>query len=163
MLENRWKWSRTKKKEWKKEQKEYEQKILKLRSKELNSKFELKEGKGEVQVLQWKGKTIGEYIGPGLIGPTINKFRHNLFDLEQIQRLVEKAIPAKSLNLYSGLSNWCACGEIDLSTKDFIGHCMDHHRGLAMKNSQLNRPPWIDWVNYEDDRIHLSQGEGGQC
>ena len=70
----------------KKEQKEYEQKILKLRSKELNSKFELKEGKGEVQVLQWKGKTIGEYIGPGLIGPTINKFRHNLFDLEQIQR-----------------------------------------------------------------------------
>ena len=72
----------------KKEQKEYEQKILKLRSKELNSKFELKEGKGEVQVLQWKGKTIGEYIGPGLIGPTINKFRYNLFDLEQIQRLV---------------------------------------------------------------------------
>ena len=36
----------------KKEQKEYEQKILKLRSKELNSKLELKEGKGEVQVLQ---------------------------------------------------------------------------------------------------------------
>ena len=32
----------------KKEQKEYEQKILKLRSKELNSKLELKEGKGEV-------------------------------------------------------------------------------------------------------------------
>ena len=42
----------------KKEQKEYEQKILILRSKELNSKFELKEGKGEVQVLQWKGKTV---------------------------------------------------------------------------------------------------------
>ena len=46
----------------KKEQKEYEQKILKLRSKELNSKFEPKEGKGKVQVLQWKGKTIGEYL-----------------------------------------------------------------------------------------------------
>ena len=40
----------------KKEQKEYEQQILKLRSKELNSKLEFKEGKGEVQVLQWKGK-----------------------------------------------------------------------------------------------------------
>ena len=37
---------------------EYEQKILKLKSKELNSKFELKEGKGEVQVLQWKGKQL---------------------------------------------------------------------------------------------------------
>ena len=36
----------------KKEQKEYEQKILKLRSKELNSKLELKEGKGEVHFLQ---------------------------------------------------------------------------------------------------------------
>ena len=79
----------------KKEQKEYEQKILKLRSKELNSKFELKEGKGEVQVLQWKGKTFGEYIDPGLIRPTLNNFRHNLFDLEQIQRLVEKATPRK--------------------------------------------------------------------
>ena len=22
-----------------------------------------------------------------------------------------------------------------------------------MKNSQLNRPPWIDWVNYEDDEV----------
>ena len=88
-----------------------------------------------------------------MVGPTINKFRHNLFDLEQIQRLVEKAIPAKSLNLYKGLSNWCACGAIDLSAKDFISHCMDHHRGLAMKNSQLNRPPWIDWVNYEDDEV----------
>ena len=55
------------KKSKKKEQKEYEQKILKLRSKELNSKFELKEGKGGIHILQWKGKTIGKYIGPGLI------------------------------------------------------------------------------------------------
>ena len=69
----------------KKEQKEYEQKILKLRLKELNSKLELKEEKGEVQVLQWKGKIVREYIGPGLIGPILDKFRHNLFDLEQIQ------------------------------------------------------------------------------
>ena len=30
---------------------------------------------------------------------------------------------------------------------------MDHHRGLVMKDSQLNRPPWIDWVNYEDDEV----------
>ena len=137
----------------KKEQKEYEQKIIKLRAKELNSKFELKEGKGEVQVLLLKGKTVGEYINPGLIGPTLNNFRHNLFDLEQIQRLVEKATPAKSLNLYKGFSNWCACGAIDLNSRDFMGHCMDHHRGSAMKNCQLNRPPWADWMNYEDDEV----------
>ena len=72
----------------KKEQKEYEQKILKLRSNELNSKLEIKEGKGEVHVLQWKGETVSEYIGSGLIGSIFDKFRHNLFNLEQIQRLV---------------------------------------------------------------------------
>ena len=22
-----------------------------------------------------------------------------------------------------------------------------------MKNSQLNRPPWMDWVEYDDDEI----------
>ena len=68
----------------KKKQKEYGQKILKLRSKELNSKLELKEGKGEVHVLQWKGETVSEYIGSGLIGSIFDKFRHNLFNLEQI-------------------------------------------------------------------------------
>ena len=83
----------------------------------------------------------------------MNNFPLNLFDLEQIQRLVEKATPAKSLNLYKGCSNWCACGAIDLSSREFISHCMDHHRGLAMKNCQINRPPWIDWVNYEDDEV----------
>ena len=140
MLEKRLKWNRTMRRERKKkEQKEYEQKILLLRSKKLNSKLELKEGKGEVQVLQWKGKTVGENIGPALIGPILDKFRHNLFDLEQIQRLVEKATPAKSLNLYSGFSNWSACGDRP-NPRDFIGHCMDQHRGLAMKDCQLNRP-----------------------
>ena len=139
--------------EKKKEQKQYEKKILQLRVKELNSKYEKKEGKGEVQVLQWKGNTIGEYQGPGLIGPILEKFRRNLFDLDQINRLLEKAGPVKSLNLYRGMSNWCPCGEIDMNSRDFIGHCMDHHRGIAMRNSQLNRPPWIDWVEYDDDEV----------
>ena len=76
--------------EKKKEQKLYEKKILQLRVKELNSKYEKKEGKGEVQVLQWKGNTIGEYQGLGLIGPILKKFRRNLFDLDQINRLLEK-------------------------------------------------------------------------
>ena len=66
-----------------------------------------KEGKGEVQVLQWKGNTIGEYQGPGLIGPILEKFRRNLFDLDQINRLLEKAGPVKCLNLYRGMSNRC--------------------------------------------------------
>ena len=142
-----------KKREQKMEQKQYEKKILEIRIKELNSKLEEKEGKGEVQVLQWKGKTIGEYKGPGLIRPILEKFRRNLFDFEQINRLLDKATPVKSLNLYRGFSNWCACGTIDLNSRDYIGHCMDHHRGIAMKDSQLNRPPWMDWVDYDNDEV----------
>ena len=69
-----------KKREEKMEQKQYEKKILEVRIKELNSKLEEKEGKGEVQVLQWKGNTIGEYKGSGLIGPILVKFRRSLFD-----------------------------------------------------------------------------------
>ena len=103
--------------------------------------------------MQWKGNTIGEYQGPGLIGPILEKFRRNLFDLDQINRLLEKAGPVKSLNLYRGMSNWCPCREIDMNSRDFISHCMDHHRGIAMRNSQLNRPPWIDWVEYDDDEV----------
>ena len=30
---------------------------------------------------------------------------------------------------------------------------MNHHRGIAMKYSQLNRPPWMDWVDYDDDEV----------
>ena len=137
----------------KQEQKEYEIKILNLRAKELGAKLENKKEKGDIQVLTWNGKSIGRYTGPGLLGPTIDKFRSNRFELEQINRLLEKAVPVKSLNLYKGLSNWCPCGAIDLSAKYFISHCLDHHRGIAMKNSQLNRPPWMDWVEYEDDEI----------
>ena len=103
--------------------------------------------------MQWKGNTIGEYQGPGLIGPILEKFRRNLFDLDQINRLLEKAGPVKCLNLYRGMTNWCPCGEIDMSSRDLIGHCMDYHRGIAMRNSQLNRPPWIDWVEYDDDEV----------
>ena len=30
---------------------------------------------------------------------------------------------------------------------------MNHHRGIAMKNSQLNRSPWMNWVDYDDDEV----------
>ena len=40
-----------------------------------------------------------------LIGLILEKFHRNLFDFEQIKRLLEKATPAKSMNLYRGFSN----------------------------------------------------------
>ena len=63
----------------KKEHKELQKKILRLSSKGLNSKFEPKNGKGEVQVITWKGITIGEYKGPGLLGTSLEKFRKGRF------------------------------------------------------------------------------------
>ena len=64
--------------------------------------LEEKEGKGEVQAVQWKMNTIGEYKGSALIGPILEKFCRNLFDFEQINWLLEKANPVESLNLYRG-------------------------------------------------------------
>ena len=141
------------KRKLKKEQKELEEKILMLRGKELNSKLEPKNGKGELQVLTWKGISIGEYKGPGLLGPTLEKFWESRFDYEQINRLLDKEKKKKSLQLFKGLSNWCSCGEKDMFSIDFIGHCLDHLRGLAPKDSQLNELPWMDWVQYCDDEI----------
>ena len=137
----------------KKELKELEKKILSLRAKEPNSKMESKNRKGEVQVITWKGITIGEYTGPGLLGPTLEKFRKDRFDFEQINGLLDKASPVKSLQLYNGRSSWCSNGEIDMSSRDFTGHCLDHHRGITPKDSQLNKPPLVDWNQYYDDYI----------
>ena len=83
-------------------------KILDLRAKELGAKLENKKEKGDIQVLTWNGKSIGRYTGPGLLGQTIDKFRNSPFELEQLNRLLEKAVPVRSLNLYKGLSNWCS-------------------------------------------------------
>ena len=79
----------------KEEIKECQLKIMKNRAQYSRCKLKKVEGKGEVQWLFWKDKEIGEYIGPGLLGPTLVKFRHNLFKLEQIHMLVERAAPYK--------------------------------------------------------------------
>ena len=89
----------------KKEQKEYEYIILSLRAKELNSKIEAKPGKGDVQVITWKIITVGEYIGPRLLKSILEEFRNNIFDMENINLLIGRSSPVKSLNLYKWLSN----------------------------------------------------------
>lgn len=53
-------------------------------------KLEAKPGKWDVQVIIWKGITVAEYIGPGLLGPTIEKFLLNMFDMQQINQLLKK-------------------------------------------------------------------------
>jgi len=92
------------KREEKKQQKELKKKIIETRAKELNCKLENKDEKGKVQVLTWKGKTVGEYLGPGLLSHTLNKFRHNLFNIEQLERMFEKEALTKAFTLYEGCS-----------------------------------------------------------
>ena len=85
------------KREEKKQQKELKKKIIETRAKELNCKLENKDGKREVAVLTWKGKTLGEYLGSGLLSPTLNKSRHSLFNIEQLERVIEKQLQQKHL------------------------------------------------------------------
>ena len=87
----------------KEEIKECQLKIMKNRAQYSSCKLKKVEGKGEVQWLFWKDKEIGEYIGPGLLGPTLVKFQHNLFKWEQIHKLVERAAPYKVFKIYDGL------------------------------------------------------------
>ena len=137
----------------KEEIKECQLKIMKNRAQYSSCKLKKVEGKGEVQWLFWKDKEIGEYIGPGLLGPTLVKFRHNLFKWEQIHMLVERAAPYKVFKIYDGLSHWCPCGANDMDTRTLIGHVKDYHHGIILKNTQLNRPPWLDWIRYNNDEL----------
>ena len=54
--------------------------------------------------------------------------------------LVERAAPYKVFKIYDGLSHWCPCGANDMDTRTLIGHVKDHHHGIILKNTQLNRP-----------------------
>ena len=78
---------------------------------------------------------------------------NNKYKWQKINLLVERAAPYKNFTIYPGLTNWCSCGEIDLFERDFIGHLKDHHHGVVLRNSQLNRPPWLDLVKYKNDLI----------
>ena len=55
-----------KNKEQREEKKELKKKKIETTAKELNCKLENKSGKGEVSVITWNGKTLGEYLVPGL-------------------------------------------------------------------------------------------------
>ena len=101
-----------------------------------------------------KRKEIDKYTGPGHLGPTIVKLRKNRFNWELIFiRLTGKAAPYKTFIFYEGLPNACACGEIDLEARSFIGHVKDHHLGVVYKGSQINRSPWLDFIFFGDDEL----------
>lgn len=136
----------------KKEQKELEKKVFELRLKDMEFKSRKTE-KGDVMTMFWREKQIGDYIGPGLPSIILNKLSQHRYNWKYVNVLVEHDIPSKQLILYEGLSNWCGCGKQDLSKRDFLGHTADHHHGMIKKNSQINRPFWLDWVFYPDEDL----------
>ena len=62
------------------------------------------------------------------------------FNAKNDNELVERASPYMNFTFYKGLTNWCGCGQIDMETNDFIAHLKEHHKGVVIKNSQLNQP-----------------------
>ena len=48
-----------------------------------------------------------------------------------------------------------ACGKTDLPKSKFIKHVRDIHDGIALPNSYLNRPPWIDRIFFYSDEEEI--------
>ena len=67
--------------------------------------------------------------------------------------LVERATPYKVFKIYDGLYHWCPCGANDMDARTLIGHVKGHHHGIILKNTQLNRPQWLDWIICNDDEL----------
>jgi hypothetical protein len=66
-----------------------------------------------------------------------------------------KGIPIGKLKLLKGFSNWCFCGQTSLTDKEFRRHIKTEHNGMALPISILNRPPWIDWVDFFSDEAEV--------
>ena len=127
-------------------------KIFQKSAKELEYGL-VKTGEGEIMASKQKGKIIGKYTGPGLPGPIQCDLQPTSSNWGIMDRLVERTAPYNTFTLYDGFLNYCQCGEIDLSKRDFIGHVKDHHRGLVQKGSQLNKPPWLGWILFINDEV----------
>lgn len=143
------------KKRKKKNQKRQKLKERKKQIKQIKLRARYSEFKAEGKNynLFWKEKKVGTYTGNDLPQLAVNKLRENLFDDKQIFALLKKKAPLKSFTLYRGFSNWCKCGEIDLGPDVFADHVKRKHKGIIPEQSQLNRPPWFDFVNFLSEEI----------
>lgn len=127
--------------------------IIKKRAQYFEGFLKRTKKRGDVYWAKWKEIELGEYNGPKPLSSAIDKIRSGEYNLKYVNILTEKAAPYQNFTLYPGLSNWCHCGRIDLEQKDFIAHVKEHHKGIIQRKSQLNRPPWLDWVKFRDDQL----------
>ena len=66
---------------------------------------------------------------------------------------MKKDAPLKRFTLYDGLTNWCKCGEIDLSKEAFISHVKRYHNGIILANVNVNRLFWLDCINFSSTAL----------
>ena len=104
--------------------------------------------------LNWKNKEIGEYNKPGTPIP-FRKLLPHPNDIQITEVVVKKGIPIGKLKLLKGFSNWCFCGQTGLTNKEFLRHIKVEHNGMALPTSVLNRPPWINWVDFYSDESEV--------
>ena len=64
-------------------------------------------------------------------------------------------VKREKLNLLTGFLNLVPVGKTGLTNKEFKRHISLEHDGYALPNSILNRPPWVDWVDFYSDEAEI--------
>ena len=115
------------------------------------SSFVQKEGS---HYLFWKDQEVGIYTGPGIPTPTKKLLKHPE-DYKLTEVVVRKGIPIEKLKLLKGFTNWCMCGRTGLTGEQFKRHIFLEHKGIAPPSSVLNRPFYVDWVDFFSDEAEI--------
>ena len=109
---------------------------------------------GQVSKLLWKNQEVGEYKDPGRPTPTRLLLKHP-FDIRLTEVVLRKPVPKQKLKLLIGFSNWCPGGKTCLTNKEFLRHISIEHDEYALPNIILNRPPWVNWVDFYSDETEI--------
>ena len=133
-------------------QKKQELLIFQQRAKYMETYLKKTE-KGEKFWIKFKGVDLCEYTRTGNPQPIIEKFQHHQFKGKLLNMMTTKEIPLNKATLYEGLTNWCACGELDMDKDVFANHVDRKHKRKIPSRSQLNRPFWFDTVKFADLKI----------
>ena len=112
---------------------------------------------GEVYKVFNKEIEVGVYIGPGTPKQfqSYNEIQPCSTNKRFVEACVRKATPVEKIRLFKGYTNWCGCGKINMGKREFIQHIYNIHNGIALPSSYINRPPWIDLIQFYTDEAEM--------
>ena len=112
---------------------------------------------GEVYKVFNKEIEVGVYIGPGTPKQfqSYNEIQPCATNKRFVEACVRKATPVEKIRLFKGYTNWCGCGKINMGKREFIQHIYNIHNGIALPSSYINRPPWIDLIQFYTDEAEM--------